>query len=201
MANTVRKYENDIKAGKSKKITERNMINAFFKAKATYWSQMELLNKDYDFENGGIYFVTPNEDISMTIGLKAYHILLNEISEQEKTAKGFLEETLWERMEKEILPTLNQEQRQYLFANINMEMIPEQLMRHTELYEKIKSMARTSESLAARDIIDLKHQRDYPEGSYPEDVPERYGFPQEQRTLRQPTAETRYENLQTIATR
>ena len=182
-------------------MTERNIANAFFKAKNSYWAQMQLLNKEYDIENARKYFVAPNEDVSMTTGLEAYHNLLNEISEQEKITEGFLEQTLWKRMEEEILPTLTTEQRQYLFANINMEMIPSQLMRHTELYEKIKTMGRTAESLAARDVIDLKHQRDYPEGSYPEDVPERYGFSQEQGTLRQPTAETRYENLQTIATR
>jgi hypothetical protein len=66
----------------------------------------------------------------------------------------------------------------YLYANINYKAIPEEILKHKDLYDAISTLGRFVKSEEARNIIDKVHAQDYPEGVTPNEAPDRYRFNQ-----------------------
>ena len=90
------------------------------------------------------------------------------------------------------------DQMEYLYANININPLPQELLDHPDIAKKIKSLGRFKESEKARASIAEKHNIAYPPGTDLKNVPKEYGFgesgaPSSEERIKQ--LETRYPRL------
>ena len=214
----VRKYEaslKDVRAGKkTKKDLLTQVANEFYdmkddafqrkdenykaEAKAMGWQKQE------DGDEVKIE-LAPGEHDSLANAYRTYKWLGQKMREEDegKYRVSDYENGFWERFD-EIAEKegYTDDMMEYLYANININPLPEELLKHPDIAKKIKSLGRFEQSEKARASIAKKHSIAYPEGTDLANVPEEYGFgesgtPSSEERIKQ--LETRYPHLPEMA--
>lgn len=184
-------YEASIKAPRTetRKQLIRQVSDEFFEIRRDFRKQNDMIYKlqarenNWDIDNDerqDIVYHAPNEDPNIATAWTRYKQIAREYEAagegEQLRVRG--EAGIWARFEEEVAPNVSELQLNYLYANINYKAIPEEILKHKDLYDAISTLGRFVKSEEARNIIDKVHAQDYPEGVTPNEAPDRYRFNQ-----------------------
>ena len=210
----VRKFEaslKDVRAGKkTKKQLLTQISNEFYDLKddafqrkdENYKAEAKAMGWESEADGDEIKIqVGPGESPTLANAYLAYKYLGQQMREEDegKYRVSDYENGFWERFDAIADGEgYTEDQMEYLYANININPLPAELLKHPDIAKKIKSLGRFEQSEKARAEIAKKHNIAYPPGTDLANVPKEYGFgeagkPSSEERIKQ--LETRYPHL------